>query len=337
MTGGQDDRGPAERARADPLARARGRQADHRHDRGPEPLPRRRARRRSPRCATATSCSTRSASWPQVEGVTVLIHDQECAAELRRARKRGKARRARRSGSGSTSASARAAATAAQKSSCLSVQPVETEFGRKTQIHQASCNKDFSCLEGDCPSFLTVVPGRAGRSTQAPAPPSTLPEPAPLVADARLRRADGGHRRHRRRDRQPGARHGGAARRPARARPRPDRPLQKGGPVVSDLRITRDPLAGREQGAGRQRRPATSASTCSAPRARRTSRPPTRERTVAVVSTAPCRPAAWSSTRASASRSSRRSSTRSTRATRASDNLYLDARSSPSACSATTC
>ena len=58
--------------------------------------------------------------------------------------------------------------------------PVETEFGRKTQIHQASCNKDYSCLEGDCPSFLTVIPGeRAARRT--PALGIDLPEPERLV------------------------------------------------------------------------------------------------------------------------------------------------------------
>jgi indolepyruvate ferredoxin oxidoreductase len=103
----------------------------------------------------------------ECEGTSVLIYDQTCASEKRRRRKKivdGKpgfpdpAKRAFINelvceGCGDCSV----------QSNCISVEPLETEFGRKRQINQSSCNKDYSCVNGFCPSFVTVEGGRLRR------------------------------------------------------------------------------------------------------------------------------------------------------------------------------
>ncbi|MEE8395493.1 MAG: 2-oxoacid:acceptor oxidoreductase family protein, partial [bacterium] len=117
----------------------------------------------------------------KVEGVTAIIFDQQCATEKRRLRTQGKMETPDRRVF-SHEGICEGCGDCGVKSNCLSVIPVETEYGRKTAIHQSSCNFEFSCLQGDCPALMTVHldPGaaaapRAGLSAAVQQPP---PEPA---------------------------------------------------------------------------------------------------------------------------------------------------------------
>ena len=157
----------------------------------------------------------------EIPGTTVIIYDQTCATEKRRRRKRGKLATPDKrvvinelvcEGCGDCSV----------QSNCLSVEPVETEFGRKRRINQNTCNLDFSCLKGFCPSFVTVEGGQLrkpkkeaqGRAVGAAADPRTG---AAARGERQWAAAGLGHRgrrrrRHRRDHDRPVARHGGAHR-----------------------------------------------------------------------------------------------------------------------------
>lgn len=97
-------------------------------------------------------------------GVTVLVHDQACAAEKRRRRKKKTlAEPVRRLFI--NKAVCEGCGDCSKQSNCLSVVPVETPFGRKREIDQSSCNKDYTCVDGFCPSFVSVVGGAIRRSS----------------------------------------------------------------------------------------------------------------------------------------------------------------------------
>jgi len=119
----------------------------------------------------------------QIEGVTALIYDQTCAAEKRRRRKRGTfpdpVKRAF-----INEAVCEGCGDCGKKSNCVAILPLETALGTKRAIDQSTCNKDFSCVNGFCPSFVTVhgaVPRKkSGLATQSSIAPmlASLPEPA---------------------------------------------------------------------------------------------------------------------------------------------------------------
>jgi len=122
----------------------------------------------------------------EISGVSAIIYDQTCASEKRRRRKRGAfpdpAKRVVINdmvceGCGDCS----------DKSNCLSVEPLETEYGRKRTINQSTCNKDYSCVKGFCPSFVTVEggtlkKGKAGTAKSADDFPA-LPDPVPATIE----------------------------------------------------------------------------------------------------------------------------------------------------------
>jgi indolepyruvate ferredoxin oxidoreductase len=258
----------------------------------------------------------------QAGGVTVLIHDDRCAAEERRLRKRGKLPTPTEKVVVNERV-CEGCGDCGEASTCLSVQPVETEYGRKTRIHQASCNSDLSCLKGDCPSFLLVEPGTR-RARTVPAMTVELTEPVArfpgrevllrmpgiggtgvVTVSQILQMAahlDGLYAA--------GLEQTGLA--------------QKGGPVVSDVRISPHPLTGTTKassgtadvligfdllGAAADANLAVAAP----------------DRTVAVVSTALVPTAAMVTGRATVPDSPGDALTRVESATRAADNLYLDA------------
>ena len=125
-------------------------------------------------------------AFREIKGTTVIIYDQTCATEKRRRRKRGTmvdpAKRVV-----INELVCEGCGDCGVQSNCMSVEPLETEFGRKRQINQSTCNKDISCVKGFCPSFVTVEGGSLKKKAKPPASGTrdAWPElPTPRIAQA---------------------------------------------------------------------------------------------------------------------------------------------------------
>ena len=117
----------------------------------------------------------------EIKGTTVIIYDQTCATEKRRRRKRGTmvdvAKRVV-----INELVCEGCGDCGVQSNCLSIEPLETDFGRKRTINQSSCNKDYSCVKGFCPSFVTVEGGQLIKSSKKAAQANGLTNPFILSA-----------------------------------------------------------------------------------------------------------------------------------------------------------
>lgn len=116
-------------------------------------------------------------SFRETKGVSVILYVQTCAAEKRRRRKRGQFPDIDRRVFINTDV-CEGCGDCGVQSNCVSLVPVETELGRKRAIDQSSCNKDFSCLKGFCPSFVTVEGARPKKAATAKVDLPDLPQPA---------------------------------------------------------------------------------------------------------------------------------------------------------------
>ncbi len=124
----------------------------------------------------------------EIPDVTVIVYSQPCATERRRLRKRGQWEDPDKRVF-INSAVCEGCGDCSTVSNCMSIEPLETEFGRKRTINQSSCNKDFSCVEGFCPSFVTV----SGASIRKPASKKTVQSDIPDLPDPVFAEIDGSY------------------------------------------------------------------------------------------------------------------------------------------------